>query len=388
MTSVIIVIGAGLIGQAIAVRASPPGAVCGPGPGAGDHARRRAARPADAAGRSAQVSKRANVLRVQAEAVRWGERGARVNAISPGIVITPLARDELNGANGAGYRRMIELAPAGRAGTPDEIGTVGELLMTERGAFITGSDILIDGGGTAVERQEHSMTQLTRRTLLSAGGVAALTALCGCSPSPGGESAPSSASEGRPERATTPPRTDDPGIVLVYFSRPGENYWEGGRRDLDVGNTKRLAQMIAERIDCDMYEIIAADPYPHAYDPTVERNVREQENDARPEIDSDFPDLSAYDAVMIGSPVWNTRAPMIMRTFLDRADALTGMTVHPFLTYAVGEGSVVDDYVELCPDADVRDGLAVRGEDVDGSGNAVDEWLRGNGLLERALPGN
>ena len=96
-----------------------------------------------------QVSKRANVLRVQAEAVRWGERGARVNAISPGIVITPLARDELNGLNGAGYRRMIELAPAGRAGTPDEIGTVGELLMTERGAFITGSDILIDGGGTA-----------------------------------------------------------------------------------------------------------------------------------------------------------------------------------------------------------------------------------------------
>lgn len=96
-----------------------------------------------------QVSKRANGLRVQAEAVRWGERGARVNAISPGIIITPLALDELNGANGPGYRRMIKLAPAGRAGTPDEVATVGELLMTERGAFITGSDILIDGGGTA-----------------------------------------------------------------------------------------------------------------------------------------------------------------------------------------------------------------------------------------------
>jgi NAD(P)-dependent dehydrogenase (short-subunit alcohol dehydrogenase family) len=96
-----------------------------------------------------QVSKRANVLRVRAEAVRWGERGARVNAISPGIIITPLARDELAGANGAGYRRMLELAPAGRAGTPDEVATVGELLLTDRGAFITGSDILIDGGGTA-----------------------------------------------------------------------------------------------------------------------------------------------------------------------------------------------------------------------------------------------
>ena len=95
------------------------------------------------------MSKRANVLRVRAEAVRWGERGARVNAISPGIIITPLARDELNGVNGAGYRRMIELSPAGRAGTPDEVGTVGELLLTERGAFITGSDILMDGGATA-----------------------------------------------------------------------------------------------------------------------------------------------------------------------------------------------------------------------------------------------
>lgn len=80
-----------------------------------------------------QVSKRANVLRVRAEAVRWGERGARVNAISPGIIITPLARDELDGPNGAGYRRMLELSPAGRAGIPDEVGTVGELLMTERG---------------------------------------------------------------------------------------------------------------------------------------------------------------------------------------------------------------------------------------------------------------
>jgi len=88
-------------------------------------------------------------LHVQAEAVRWAQHGARVNAISPGIIITPLARDELSGTNGAGYQKMIEISPAHRAVTPDEIGTVGELLMTERGAFITGSDILIDGGSTA-----------------------------------------------------------------------------------------------------------------------------------------------------------------------------------------------------------------------------------------------
>jgi NAD(P)-dependent dehydrogenase (short-subunit alcohol dehydrogenase family) len=72
-----------------------------------------------------QLAKRANSLRVMAEAVRWGKRGARVNTISPGIIITPLAKDELTGPRGEGYRRMIELSPAGRAGTPDEVGTVG-----------------------------------------------------------------------------------------------------------------------------------------------------------------------------------------------------------------------------------------------------------------------
>ena len=96
-----------------------------------------------------QLSKRGNSLRVMAEAVRWGKRGARVNTISPGIIITPLARDELTGPRGAGYRRMIELSAAGRAGTPDEVGNVAALLMGPDGGFITGSDILMDGGVTA-----------------------------------------------------------------------------------------------------------------------------------------------------------------------------------------------------------------------------------------------
>lgn len=96
-----------------------------------------------------QLAKRGNALRVMAEAVRWGKRSARVNTISPGIVITPLARDELAGPRGEGYRRMIELCPVGRAGTPDEVGTVGALLMGADGAFITGSDFLMDGGVTA-----------------------------------------------------------------------------------------------------------------------------------------------------------------------------------------------------------------------------------------------
>jgi NAD(P)-dependent dehydrogenase (short-subunit alcohol dehydrogenase family) len=96
-----------------------------------------------------QISKRGNSLRVMAEAVRWGKRGARINTISPGIIITPLANDELKGPRGPGYRRMMELCAAGRAGTPDEVGTVGALLMGPDGAFITGSDFLMDGGVTA-----------------------------------------------------------------------------------------------------------------------------------------------------------------------------------------------------------------------------------------------
>ena len=96
-----------------------------------------------------QISKRGNSLRVMAEAVRWGKRGARVNTISPGIICTPLAKDELAGPRGPGYRRMIDLSAAGRIGNPDEVGNVAALLMGPDGTFITGSDFLMDGGVTA-----------------------------------------------------------------------------------------------------------------------------------------------------------------------------------------------------------------------------------------------
>ncbi|MGL4603069.1 MAG: SDR family oxidoreductase [Iodobacter sp.] len=98
-----------------------------------------------------QLSKRGNALRVMAEAVLWGKRGARINTISPGIIITPLANDELNGPRGAEYRKMIEDC-LGRAGTPDEVAQVAALLMGPDGAFITGSDFLMDGGVTAAFR--------------------------------------------------------------------------------------------------------------------------------------------------------------------------------------------------------------------------------------------
>lgn len=96
-----------------------------------------------------QMAKRCNTKRVMAEAVKWGKRGARINSISPGIVVTPLALDEFDGPRGAFYKNMFANCPAGRPGTADEIANVAELLMSEKGAFITGADFLIDGGATA-----------------------------------------------------------------------------------------------------------------------------------------------------------------------------------------------------------------------------------------------
>lgn len=96
-----------------------------------------------------QLAKYCNTKRVMAEAVKWGRRGARINSISPGIIVTPLALDEFNGPRGNFYKNMFAQSPAGRPGTADEVANVAELLMGNRGAFITGSDILIDGGATA-----------------------------------------------------------------------------------------------------------------------------------------------------------------------------------------------------------------------------------------------
>ena len=96
-----------------------------------------------------QMAKRCNVKRVMAEAVKWGKRNARINSISPGIIVTPLAIDEFNGPRGAFYKNMFAKCPAGRPGTADEVATVAELLLSEKADFISGSDFLIDGGATA-----------------------------------------------------------------------------------------------------------------------------------------------------------------------------------------------------------------------------------------------
>jgi len=179
-----------------------------------------------------------------------------------------------------------------------------------------------------------------------------------------------------PTPATRPSRR----VLLAYFSRAGENYHYGGRKNLEVGNTEVLAGLIRDRISCDVHRIEAADPYSDDYDNTVARNVREQEANARPTIAGPLPDITGYDIVLLASGLWNVRPPMIMRTFTDGLD-FTGKTVLPVVTYAVsGLGNAPDDYADACPGATIGDGLAVRGEEVSQAGDAVSSWLRRVGL--------
>lgn len=170
-------------------------------------------------------------------------------------------------------------------------------------------------------------------------------------------------------------------ILLAYFSRPGENYHYGGRRNLEVGNTEVLAGMISALVPCDVHRIEAADPYPDGYDDTVARNVREQDLNARPAISNPLPGIGQYSSVILASGIWNVRAPMIMATFAESLD-FTGKTVYPVTTHAMsGLGTTGRDYARFCPGAAVGDGLAVKGEEVSDAGAAVEAWLRSTGLL-------
>jgi flavodoxin len=228
---------------------------------------------------------------------------------------------------------------------------------------------------------QQNRTSARRRTILRAAlltGATAMTAphLAGCSPA---NDQP--ASDRR--RTSSSPTARGPArgkVLLAYFSRPGENYYYGDRTTLKLGNTEVLARTIRDLIGCDMYRIEPADPYPESYDATVKRNVREQDADARPAIKGALPNLDGYDTVLLGSPIWNVRAPMIMTTFTERLD-FSGKTVVPFTTHAMsGLGTTARDYAASCCGATLADGLAVQGEEVDQADRNVKAWLQRVGL--------
>jgi flavodoxin len=213
-----------------------------------------------------------------------------------------------------------------------------------------------------------------RAFLLASAGSAVSLALAACSSSP-----PRTAEASTPSSSAPRPRGE---VLLVFFSRAGENYFYGGRTQLAVGNTEVVATMIRDVLGCDVFEITAVDPYPESYEATVQRNVREQEANARPEI-VDLPSsLDGYDTILIGSPIWNVRAPRIMLTFAERYD-FTGKTIFPFATYAVsGLGRVAEEYTTACRGARLGEALAIRGEEVAESRSEVEAWLRRIGLQD------
>ena len=170
-------------------------------------------------------------------------------------------------------------------------------------------------------------------------------------------------------------------MLVVYFSRAGENYRYGARADLEVGNTEVLAGFISARLDKvglthDVHRLEATDPYPDDYDAAVSRNVREQDTAARPALANPLDSIDGYDVVLIGSPIWNVRPPMLMHTFAEAHD-FTGKTVYPLVTHDMsGLGTAEADYTAACPGAEIGEGLAVPGETVrtDGSAAAA-TWL-------------
>jgi flavodoxin len=191
-----------------------------------------------------------------------------------------------------------------------------------------------------------------------------------------------------PQAGSATPGMAGSNVLLAWFSRAGENYYHGDRIDLEVGNTAVVAGMIGERIGCDVYEITAVDPYSDDYEETVARNVREQDADARPEIANPLESIDGYDTVIIGSPIWNVRPPMIMSTFAESFD-FAGKTVFPLVTYAVsGMGNAGRVYQEACRGATFGDGLAVQGEVVidapEDVAVQVETWLQGIDLLREA----
>lgn len=238
-------------------------------------------------------------------------------------------------------------------------------------------------------RGEPKPPGVSRRTFLGA-SLAAL-ATTAIAPMLGACSSPTDSTTARgdagaeetgqpPMSNETPRESSAPKVLVAYFSRPGENYYYGDRTWLDVGNTEVVANTIADMIACDVHKIEPADPYPNDYDQTVRRNVDEQNRNARPAIANPLPDLASYDVVLLGSPIWNLRAPMIMSTFTEALD-FTGRTVHPFTTHAMsGLGSTEEDYAKSCTGAKIGEGAAIQGERANEARPDLATWLRRIGL--------
>jgi flavodoxin len=215
--------------------------------------------------------------------------------------------------------------------------------------------------------------------------IAMVFSLMGCGGSQDQEEAaePEEQEESVPEETaeeeTGEEGASEGGVLVVYFSRTGEQYQVGV---IDKGNTAIVAEMVAEKTGADIFEVVPADDhYPMTYDELTDVAKQEQNEGARPAYAGEVPDLSQYDTIFIGAPVWWGDWPMIMYTFFENnAEGLAGKTLVPFSTH---EGSGLSGFdsklAGACPDSTVSEGLAVRGADCqndqEGVSSEVDGWL-------------
>ena len=167
-------------------------------------------------------------------------------------------------------------------------------------------------------------------------------------------------------------------ILIVYYSRMGENYWNGGLKNIAKGNTERVAEFIQKAVGGDLFEVDTVKPYSESYMTCIEEAKAELRADSRPEIKA-FPDnLEDYDTIFVGYPNWWGTMPMCMFTLLEKYD-FTGKTVIPFCTNeGSGMGSSERDLKKICKGAVLKKGLSVHGSEAENSENKVAEWAERN----------
>lgn len=215
------------------------------------------------------------------------------------------------------------------------------------------------------------------RTLLTFLMTTMMLLLTACG---GGNAQTGADTSAQKETQTTASARSDQRVLVVYFSRADEN--TGGVGYIEKGNTKILAEMIAERTHGDLFEIKTVKPYPKEYRPATEAAKQEKEENARPEIVGELPDLSKYDVVFLGYPIWWSDMPMPVYTFLDREN-FAGKIILPFCTH---EGSRLSDTQRSIADvtkADVREGFALQGhiaqKSPEEARTALYEWMSKQG---------
>lgn len=165
-------------------------------------------------------------------------------------------------------------------------------------------------------------------------------------------------------------------ILTVYYSRKGENYWNGSIKNISKGNTERVAEFIRKAVGGDIFEVDTVRPYDKDYYKCIEEAKKELHDNARPEIKSYPENLEEYDTIFVGYPNWWDTMPMCMFTLLEKYD-FTGKTIIPFCTNeGSGMGSSERDLRKICRGATIKNGLSIHGAESENSEIKVSEWAK------------